>query len=97
MASPAAVFVLLCNAYNLGRQCDIHPKLRYNNWLFTTVLTPWSLYMGQHFTSNMEPLVIITVCTITYSFILIDFEETLIIFLKQNGRKNKTKWKEKEK
>ena len=76
MVSLAAVFVLLRNTYNLGRACDIHPKLRYN-WLFTTVATPWSLYMGQHFTSNMEPLVItcIIVCTIIYLFILIDFDE----------------------
>ena len=34
-----------------------YPKLRYNI-LFTTVPTPWSFYMGPHFTLNMEPLVI---------------------------------------
>ena len=33
-----------------------YPKLRYNI-LFTTVPTPWSFYMGPHFTSNMEPLI----------------------------------------
>ena len=34
-----------------------YPKLRYNR-LFTTGSTPWSFYIGPHFTSNMEPLVI---------------------------------------
>ena len=32
-----------------------YPKVRYNI-LFTTVPTPWSFYMGLHFTTNMEPL-----------------------------------------
>ena len=35
-----------------------HPKLRYNIIIinFTTVLTPWSFYIGRHFTSSVERL-----------------------------------------
>ena len=31
-----------------------NPQLRYNRSLFSTGPTPWSFYIGQHFTSSME-------------------------------------------